>query len=71
SQQRFGMYRWHVADPIHFTSALSADVQALGWRSGRRYLPLHDDISSVAYFYLDRPTAARPETPTVDALEIC
>ena len=30
----------------------SVTVQALGWRSGGRYLPLQDDIASVAYFYL-------------------
>lgn len=70
SQQRFGMYRWHVADPIHFASDLTVDIQALGWRSGHRYLPLHDDIASTAFFYLDRPTARRPQTPDVDALEV-
>ncbi|CAM3385504.1 glycoside hydrolase family 172 protein [Isoptericola cucumis] len=70
SQQRFGMYRWHVADPIHFAEDLSVEVQALGWRSGHRYLPLHDDIASTAFFYLDRPTAQRPETPGADALEV-
>lgn len=69
SQQRFGMYRWHVADPIRFDSALRVDVQALGWRAGHRYLPLHDDIASTALFYLDSPTATRPPTPTLDELE--
>ncbi|GAA1730056.1 glycoside hydrolase family 172 protein [Brachybacterium phenoliresistens] len=70
SQQRFGMYRWHVADPIRFASALRVDVQALGWRSGGRYLPLRDDIASTALFYLDAPVAARPPAPTADAMEI-
>ncbi len=55
SQQRFGMYRWHLLDPIHFASGIpKVDIQALGWRSGWRYLPLRDDIASVAVFYLDR-----------------
>src|SRR5699024_8684236 len=71
SQQRFGMYRWHVLDPIHFETDLTVDVQALGWRSGGRYLPLQDDIASTAFFYLDAPTAARPAPPTADQLEIC
>ena len=44
-------------------------VQALGWRAGGRYLPLHDDIASTALFYLDRPTATRPPTPELDDLE--
>ena len=69
SQQRFGMYRWHVADPIRFDAALRVTVQALGWRAGHRYLPLHDDIASTALFYLDAPTAARPPAPAPDELE--
>ena len=71
SQTRFGLYRWHVCDPIRFATGLRVDIQALGWRSGGRYLPLRDDIASTGLFYLDSPTARRPATPTADALEIC
>jgi hypothetical protein len=70
SQQRFGMYRWHVPDPIVFAERLRVTVQALGWRSGKRYLPLRDDIASTAWFYLDRPVTARPEAPSADAMEV-
>ncbi|WP_194923693.1 glycoside hydrolase family 172 protein [Catenulispora pinisilvae] len=70
SQQRFGLYRWHIADPIHFEEDLSVDIQALGWMSGHRYRPLRDDIASTAWFYLDRPRANRPEFLAADALEI-
>jgi hypothetical protein len=70
SQQRFGMYRWHLPDPIRFERALRVDVQALGWRAGHRYLQLQDDIASVAWFYLDRTCAHRPPTPDLDHLEI-
>ncbi|MFJ3379437.1 glycoside hydrolase family 172 protein [Curtobacterium sp. NPDC090217] len=71
SQQRFGMYRWHLPDPITFRTALSrVDIQALGWRSGWRYLPLHDDIASTAFFYLDRPVTTRPAAPTADTMEV-
>jgi len=69
SQQRFGMYRWHVPDPIHFTDAIHVDIQALGWRSGGRYLQRHDDIASTALFYLDAPSSTPPPTPTPDELE--
>jgi hypothetical protein len=69
SQLRFGMYRWHVPDPIRFAAALRVTVQALGWRAGGRYLPLRDDLASTALFYLDRPTATRPPTPELDDLE--
>ncbi len=37
---------------------------------GRRYLPLQDDISSVAYWYQTLPTAPFPELPDRDYLEI-
>jgi hypothetical protein len=70
SQQRFGMYRFHVLDPISFADRLRVDIQALGWRSGQRYLPLRDDIASTAYFYLDRPSTTRPGPPSADAMEI-
>jgi len=69
SQQRFGMYRWHVPDPIRFASALRVDVQALGWRAGHRYLPLHDDIASTALLYLDAPAGTPRPTPTLNELE--
>jgi hypothetical protein len=70
SQQRFSMYRWHLLDPIHFKHELRVTIQALGWRDGGRYLPLQDDISSVAYWYQDLPTAPFPELPDKDYLEI-
>ncbi|NNG39590.1 DUF2961 domain-containing protein [Flexivirga sp. ID2601S] len=70
SQQRFGMYRWHVPDPIRFAQDLSVDVQALGWRPNHRYRPLTDDIASTAFFYLDRPTAERPPFPGREQLEV-
>ncbi len=70
SQQRFGLYRWHIMDPIRFEEDLRVTIQALGWRSGGRYLPLQDDIASVAYWYQTLPTAPFPPLPDKDALEI-
>ena len=72
SQQRFGMYRWHIPDPIRFASDLRVTIQALGWRTQRtkRYLPLRDDIASVAFWYQALPTAPFPELPDRDALEV-
>lgn len=70
SQQRFGMYRWHIADPIRFKSDLKVTIQALGWRSGGRYLPLQDDIASTAFWYQTLPTAAFPKLPDKDYLEV-
>ena len=70
SQQRFGMYRWHIPDPIRFTNRLRVTMQALGWRSGGRYLPLQDDIASVAYWYQRQPADTLPDLPDVDSLEV-
>jgi len=70
SQTRFGLYRWHITDPIRFRKSLRVTIQALGWRSGGRYLPLQDDIASVAYWYQDRPCAKRKPLPSKDELEI-
>ncbi len=70
SQQRFGLYRWHIMDPIRFEQDLKVTIQALGWRSGGRYLPLQDDIASVAFWYQTEPHAPFPKLPDKDYLEI-
>lgn len=70
SQQRFGLYRWHIMDPVRFDSDLKVTIQALGWRSGGRYLPLQDDISSVGFWYQSEPHAAFPPLPDKDYLEV-
>ncbi len=70
SQMRFGLYRWHIMDPIRFEKDLKVTIQALGWRSGGRYLPLQDDIASVAYWYQTLPTAEFPPLPDSDYLEV-
>jgi Protein of unknown function (DUF2961) len=70
SNQRFGMYRWHILDPIRFESDLRVDIQALGWRSGGRYLVLRDDVASVAVWYQTEPHGAFPELPGADELEV-
>lgn len=70
SQQRFGLYRWHVMDPIRFEQDLKVTIQALGWRSGGRYLPLQDDIASTAFWYQQEPHAAFPKLPERDGLEV-
>ena len=69
SQQRFGMYRWHIVDPVRFEQDLRITIQALGWREDWRYLPLQDDISSVAYWYQTLPTVKFPKLPDKDYLE--
>ncbi|EFK96124.1 conserved hypothetical protein, secreted [sediment metagenome] len=69
SQMRFGLYRWHIMDPVRFSSDLRITIQALGWRSGG-YLPLQDDIASVAFWYQAEPHASFPKFPERQMLEI-
>jgi hypothetical protein len=70
SQTRFSLYRWHIMDPIRFQQDLRVRIQALGWRSYGRYLPLQDDLASVAFWYQTLPTAPFPPLPDRDVLEV-
>jgi len=70
SQARFGMYRWHIMDPIRFETDLRVTIQALGWRSEGRYLPLQDDIASLALWYQREPHSPYPVLPGKDELEV-
>ena len=53
--QRFGLYRWHINDPIRFEKDLKVTIQDLGWRHDGRYLNLQDDIASVVFWYQSEP----------------
>lgn len=79
SQQRFGLYRWHIMDPIRFKKDLRVTIQALGWRSsalqGRpfeewRYLPLQDDIASTSFWYQTEPHASPLTSLNATELEV-
>ncbi|HEX4121449.1 MAG TPA: glycoside hydrolase family 172 protein [Verrucomicrobiae bacterium] len=67
--QRFSLYRWHIPDPVRFHHDLKVTIQALGWQPGGRYLPLQDDIASVAFWYQQEPHKKFPQFPTRDELE--
>ena len=68
--QRFGLYRWHIADPIRFVKDLKVTIQDLGWHPDGRYMPLQDDIASVVYWYQSEPHGAFPVFPSKDQLEV-
>ena len=70
SQTRFGMYRWHITDPIRFQRELRVTIQALGWRSERRYLPLQDDIASTVFWYQSEPHTPFATLPDRNGLEV-
>lgn len=71
SQMRFGLYRWHVTDPIRFGKNLKVTMQVLGWREDGRYLPMQaEDISSVVFWYQAEPHNTFPSLPGKDELTV-
>jgi hypothetical protein len=70
SQQRFGLYRWHIMDPVRFESDLKITIQDLGWRQGGRYLPQQSDIASTCFWYQTEPHAKFPKIPEWQKLEV-
>jgi hypothetical protein len=62
---KYGLYRWHILDPIRFTKALKVTMQALGWWPNGKFQPLTDDIASTAYWYQTEPHADFPALPAV------
>ncbi len=56
------VYRFHVADPIPFTSSIRVTIEH-GHANGR-----HDDFSSVAYWYQVEPHVPFPPLPPPDKL---
>jgi hypothetical protein len=68
--QRFGLYRWHIMDPIRFDNNLKITIQDLGWHKGGRYLPQKSDISSTCFWYQAEPHAKFPKLPDWHGLEV-
>jgi hypothetical protein len=67
--QRFGLYRWHITDPVHFKKDLKVTMQALGWKAGGVYLQADTDMSSVAFWYQKEPHQQFPRLPSRDELD--
>ncbi|MBP5230220.1 MAG: DUF2961 domain-containing protein [Clostridia bacterium] len=70
SQMRFGMYRWHLPDPISFEKRIRVDVQALGWTEHGKFKSLSDDVASAAFWYQTLPTAPFPPLAAREELEV-
>ena len=58
-QQRFLLYRFHIADQIHFETKFRMTLDNLGW-TGPRY----DDYTSCAYWYQTLPSAPLKPLPS-------
>lgn len=67
---RFGLYRWHIMDPIRFEKELKVTIQDLGWHHGGRYLAQHSDIASTCFWYQIDPHASFPKLPVWRELEV-
>nr|WP_271540643.1 DUF2961 domain-containing protein [Bradyrhizobium sp. CCBAU 45321] len=72
SQQRFGLHRWHIPDPVRFQSDSRVTIQALGWLPGART----ENIFRCKSTSLPSRSGSRryrppfPELPGPDYLEI-
>ncbi|HWS00485.1 MAG TPA: glycoside hydrolase family 172 protein [Prolixibacteraceae bacterium] len=67
---RFGLYRWHIMDPVRFEKDLKITIQDLGWHHGGRYLAQHSDIASTCFWYQSDPHASFPKIPGWQELEV-
>jgi hypothetical protein len=75
AERRYGQYRWHIVDPIRFTSDLRVTIQSLGWefeggKFSGHYLPLRDHLASVAFWYQTEPHQPFPALPGPHELEL-
>ncbi len=70
SSAKTRLITFHIMDPIRFDTDLKVTMQAIGWRSEGRYLPLQDDIASAAYWYQAEPHGAFPALGDRNALEV-
>lgn len=66
---RITAYRWHIPDPIPFTTSLRATIENKGWifkENGDHYTNFGDrldNLSSVAYWYQIPPATGQPPVP--------
>ena len=68
--QRFGLYRWHILDPVRFEKDLKITIQDLGWRQGGRYLQQQSNIASTCFWYQAEPHTSFPKLPSWQQLEV-
>jgi hypothetical protein len=70
SQERFGLYRWHINDPIRFEKKLKVTIQDLGWQHNGLYRQQHSDMSSVCFWYQNSPHTKYPPLPSAQELDV-
>lgn len=72
--ERFGMFRFHMTDPVIFSEDLTVQIQALGWivedDNHDRYRYLEDKLESVAYWYQTEPVGPTCQLPSVEEMRL-
>ncbi|MCY2930136.1 MAG: DUF2961 domain-containing protein [Planctomycetota bacterium] len=68
-QPRFMLYRWHIPDPIHFSTDFRMLLQNMHF-TPHGHRPRRDDYSSVAYWYQTHPASALHPLPSDDELDM-
>ncbi|MBN1591562.1 MAG: DUF2961 domain-containing protein [Pirellulales bacterium] len=69
---RITAYRWHLRDPIPFQRSLRFTIENKGcvaYQNGKlfkRFHDRHDNYSSVAFWYQDKPATDVPALPPLD-----
>lgn len=69
SQSRFGMYNWNLRK-INFKSRIKVSLKNLGWNPEGGYMARQDDISTVSYFYMKKPTPPFRELQDADYIMV-
>ncbi|MBX3064862.1 MAG: DUF2961 domain-containing protein [Anaerolineae bacterium] len=73
-QQRLGLYRWHIMDPIRFQRDLRVTIQDLGIavdeKGVARFVPLQDDIASTSLWYQVEPHQPYAQVLDRETLEV-
>ena len=67
--KQWSLYRWHVMDPIYFQKDFKITIQGLSYAmvdGVLRYIPIDDDIASVAYWYQEEPHNPFPKFPELN-----
>lgn len=64
AQQRFMLYRFHVADPIYFEKDFKMTIDNLGMVIDGEFVKRYDDFTSVAYWYQDLPATQLKPLPS-------
>lgn len=64
----YGLYRWHIRDPIRFNKDIKITIQDLGWKGPGTFKKLHSDITSVVFWYQKEPSHPVLKLPSKEVL---